>query len=97
MEKKYWSDIDNIVLGNYNQVGGYENLVYGNNHNVRGNSNYIINDKPHVIKTPLVDENVVRIGRFEIDLERLHLIKRDPSLCITRLETVKSQYRKYGR
>ena len=78
------------MLGNWNNVIGQENLVYGNHHNVKGSSNYIINDKPHVIKTPLVDKNVVRIGRFEIDLEKIHLIKKDPSLCITRLPTVRS-------
>lgn len=70
IEEKYWSEVDNIILGNNNSVKGRENFVNGNSQNVKGDSNYILNgNNPRVKNTPLHDENVVRIGGFDVDLD----------------------------
>ena len=84
IEQKYWSDINNIIIGGDNSVHGHDNFLHADGHTVVGNDNYVLHSNHGNV--PLKDENVVRIIGFDIDFDEMELIKTDPCLAITKLK-----------
>lgn len=83
IEKKYWSQYDNIVVGTGNSLNGHENFLSSNGMSVTGNENIVLGSQYNNV--PLNDENVIRISRYDVDLDEIDLIKTDPTKAITLL------------
>lgn len=83
IEKKYWSQYDNIVVGTGNSLNGHENFLSSNGMSVTGNENIVLGSQYNNV--PLNDENVIRISRYDVDLDEIDQIKTDPTKAITLL------------
>ena len=81
IEEKYLGDDNNIVIGNNNAVKGENNVLKGDNHSLVGNGNYILNGRfSHI---DIRGNNIVRIGRFDFDMDQVEKIKICPCKAIT--------------
>ena len=72
--------MNNIIFGNNNLVVGDENVVYGECIQIYGDGNYVFHDKFNDI--PIIGGNIVRIGKYDVDLDLINKIKHNPSQCI---------------
>lgn len=80
IDDKYYSDENNIIIGNYNTVKGENNRLKGDHHSVEGDGNFILNGWfPH---HEIEGDNIVRIGKFDFDMDKVEFIKKDPCLAI---------------
>ena len=85
IDDKYFSDENNIIIGNYNKVKGDDNKLKGSYHSIEGDGNFVLNGRfPH---HEIEGDNIVRIGKFDFDMDKLELIKKDPCLAIKRLSS----------
>ena len=70
IEDQYLSNINNVVLGNNVHVQGEENFVHTDNFRVKGNNNYVFTQQHHGNRK-IHGDDILRIGRFEIDLTKV--------------------------
>lgn len=81
IEEKYLNDVNNIILGDNNEVQGNDNLLKADDHSITGDGNYILHGKfaHHEVE----GDNIVRIGRFDFDMDKVELLKVNPSYAVT--------------
>lgn len=72
----YLKDVNNVVLGSNNAIQGQNIFVKGENQNVEGQSNYVFN--PNYANKKISGDNIVRISKFDIDLDKIETIRWNP-------------------
>lgn len=77
MENHYLSDVNNVVFGNFNTVRGTDNIVRGNLQRVEGQNNYLI-DWRNTFGKPIYNDHVIRIWKFDIDMDNMEALKDNP-------------------
>lgn len=71
------------MLGDNNAIQGQNIFVKGENQNVSGASNFVFN--PNYANKKINGDNIVRISKFDIDLDKIEQIRWNPYSAITLL------------
>jgi len=87
---------DSLPLGNF--IDGEDNEVYGKSNVIIGNKNLVFGLNNWVFISgytssrngkPVIDDNILAIGKYKIELSKLEDIKHNPSLVISKIDGVR--------
>jgi hypothetical protein len=81
--KKLVEQYNNVIIGEDNVVNGTKNFVVGSKDNLNGNNNWVFTSD---LKLKTVEDGVLIIGNYLIELTDIPLIPKNPSeaiRCIT--------------
>lgn len=66
-----------MIIGDSNTIIGKNVYVKANHHKIKGISNFVFN--PHFKDKVIKGDNIVRISRFDINLQKLDLVRVNPN------------------
>lgn len=73
-------NLNSVVVGNNNSVTGEQIYAKGDNLKVEGNSSFVFGSD--YSSKEVVGNNIVRIGKFDIDLDLVEQSKFNPFKCV---------------
>lgn len=88
--KTYLKNINVVVLGDNNDIQGHHIFVNANNQKVVGSEDFVFT--PKFSNVAVKGDNIVRLGRFDVDLDNIELAKIDPYRAVTLLDIQEDTY-----